>query len=122
MANAKLAPLWLITATPIGLNRWNLIVRNAGYMSSVFVPLGITLKGSRGNEIRDFRFVAQGSPAVDPGEAVEIAVNMRQSGDLRQHLAKVGCLFDQPLMRRQDHVPVGSGDEHRHDLSPPGGP
>ena len=74
MANAKLAPLWLITATPIGLNRWNLIVRNAGYMSSVFVPLGVTLKGSRGNEIRDFRFVAQGSPAVDPGEAVSYEV------------------------------------------------
>lgn len=74
MANAKLAPLWLITATPIGPNRWNLIVRNAGYMSSVFVPLGVTLKGSRGNEIRDFRFVAQGSPAVDPGEAVSYEV------------------------------------------------
>lgn len=75
MAKVKLAPLWLITAAPIGPNRWNLIVRNAGHMSSVFVPLGVTLTGSRGNEIRDFKFVARGSSAVDPGDTVSYEVS-----------------------------------------------
>lgn len=86
MAKTKLAPLWLISAYPIGPNRWNLIVRNAGSMSSVFVPLGATLTGSRGNEIRDFRFVAQGSSDINPGDTVSYEVSAviydKRTGDL----------------------------------------
>src|SRR3546814_14349089 len=53
----------------------------------------------------------RGIATVDHREAVEIAMDARQSLDPRGGLANLGRLFHQPLMRREDQI-VAAARQH----------